>query len=153
MRAAKARRQPTRPNPVPGETNLYSSTLWLMKSGGYSVDVNVEGDHGGGTVIVPVNAVATNTLGMSRALALLSAALAILLFVGAIADCRGGCWRKSSRAGRLHRSVGNSPGTRGDGRYRSSCVAGVVGREELVGLQGAGIPTKLFTVPKTFQRG
>jgi hypothetical protein len=69
---------------VPGETNLYASTLWLMKPGGYSVDVSVEGARGGGTVIVPVNAVATNTRGMSRTMALTLVFLGLLLFVGAV---------------------------------------------------------------------
>ncbi len=66
---------------VRGETNLYSSTLWLMKPGGYSVDVSVEGARGGGTVIVPVNAIATNTRGMSHPMELILASLAVLLFV------------------------------------------------------------------------
>src|SRR5213594_4381745 len=51
---------------VRGETNLYSAALWLMKPGGYSVDVTVEGARGKGTLIVPVNAMATNTRPMSR---------------------------------------------------------------------------------------
>ena len=69
---------------VHGETNLYASTLWLMKAGGYSVDVNVAGTRGGGTVIVPVNAVATNTRGMSRTMAAILIVLAVMLFVGAV---------------------------------------------------------------------
>ena len=43
---------------VRGETNLYTAQLWLMTLGSYSVFVNVEGDQGGGRVIVPVNAMA-----------------------------------------------------------------------------------------------
>ena len=69
---------------VRGETNLYAATLWLMKSGGYGVDVNVDGTRGGGTVIVPVNAVATNTRGMSASFSLMLMALAALLFAGAV---------------------------------------------------------------------
>src|SRR5882724_8282820 len=30
---------------VPGETNLYSAALWLMKSGAYSVEISIEGAH------------------------------------------------------------------------------------------------------------
>src|SRR5277367_4647822 len=37
--------------PVRGETNLYSTTLWLMKPGGYGVEVSVEGSRGGGKVV------------------------------------------------------------------------------------------------------
>jgi hypothetical protein len=69
---------------VRGETNVYAATLWLMKSGGYSVDVNIEGARGGGTVIVPVNAVATNTRGMSTQYSLMLMALAVLLVAGAV---------------------------------------------------------------------
>lgn len=69
---------------LPGETNLYTATLWLMKSGGYGVEVNVEGTRGTGTVIVPVNAVATNTRGMSKGYSLMLMALAAMLFAGAV---------------------------------------------------------------------
>jgi len=46
---------------VRGETNLYSAQLWLMKPGAYSVDVTIEGARGKGTLVVPVNSMATNT--------------------------------------------------------------------------------------------
>ena len=32
---------------VRGESNLYSAALWFMKSGAYSVDVNIQGPCGG----------------------------------------------------------------------------------------------------------
>ena len=51
---------------VRGETNLYAAELWLMKPGAYSVDVTVEGVRGKGTLVVPVNSMATNTRPMSR---------------------------------------------------------------------------------------
>ena len=43
--------------PVKGETNLYSTELWLMDFGAYSVFVDVEGSLGQGTAIVPLNSV------------------------------------------------------------------------------------------------
>jgi len=46
---------------VPGETNLYSAALWLMKSGAYSVEINIERARDNATLVVPVNSVATNT--------------------------------------------------------------------------------------------
>src|SRR5947208_10167803 len=52
---------------VRDETNLYSAELWLMKPGAYSVDVTIEGSRGKGTLVVPVNSMATNTRPMSRA--------------------------------------------------------------------------------------
>ena len=45
--------------PVPGESNLYATTLWFMSSGAYSVNVEVSGSLGQGTVVVPVNSMAT----------------------------------------------------------------------------------------------
>jgi hypothetical protein len=67
-----------------GETNLYSAQLWLMKSGAYSVDVTVEGPRGAGTLVVPVNSVATNTRPMSRPYGAVLALLAAVLFVGGL---------------------------------------------------------------------
>jgi len=67
---------------VRGETNLYSAQLWLMKSGAYSVDVTVEGARGKGTLVVPVNSIATNTRPMSRGYGLMLQGLATILFLG-----------------------------------------------------------------------
>lgn len=50
--------------PVKGETNLFSTELWLMDFGAYSVFVDVEGSLGKGTAIVPLNSVATQRLAM-----------------------------------------------------------------------------------------
>ncbi len=69
---------------VPGETNLYSAALWLMKPGAYSVDVTIEGTRGRGALILPVNSMATNTRPMSRGYSVMLSALAVLLFVGAL---------------------------------------------------------------------
>ena len=69
---------------VRGETNLYSAELWLMKSGAYSVDVTVEGARGKGTLVVPVNSIATNTRPMSRGYGLMLLSLAAALFLGGL---------------------------------------------------------------------
>src|SRR5436190_1503446 len=69
---------------VRGETNLYSAALWLMKPGAYSVDVTIEGSRGRGTLVLPVNSVATNTRPMTRGCSIMLSALAILLFLGAL---------------------------------------------------------------------
>ncbi len=69
---------------VRGETNLYSAQLWLMKPGAYSMDVTVEGPGGKGTLIVPVNAMATNTRPMSRGYGLTLSALGLVLFLGGV---------------------------------------------------------------------
>jgi len=69
---------------VRGETNLYSAQLWLMQSGAYSVDVTIEGPRGKGTLVVPVNSVATNTRTMSRGYSMMLLALASVLFLGGL---------------------------------------------------------------------
>jgi hypothetical protein len=67
--------------PVKGETNLYSSQLWLMNSGAYSVFVNIEGAAGPGTAIVPINAIATQRLDMPRWMSAVFLAFGIFLFI------------------------------------------------------------------------
>lgn len=69
---------------VSGQTNLYSAALWLMKSGAYSVDVNVQGPRGEGTLIVPVDSIATNTRPMSRLYGIVLSILGIILFLGGL---------------------------------------------------------------------
>lgn len=70
--------------PVAGEPRLWSAQLWFMDFGSYSVHVAVEGAAGKGTVIVPVTAVATQTLGMKRGMAMGLAGLGVFLLVGAL---------------------------------------------------------------------
>ena len=67
---------------VPGEPNLYSSQLWLMESGAYSVDVSVEGKEGQGTVVVPVNSVAMSRKPMKPWFGAMLATLGGVLFIG-----------------------------------------------------------------------
>ena len=52
--------------PVKGETNLFSTELWLMNFGAYSIFVDVAGSLGSGTAIVPLNSVSTQRLEMSK---------------------------------------------------------------------------------------
>ena len=69
---------------VRGETNLYSAALWLMKPGAYSVDVTIEGSRGKGTLIVPVNSMATNTRPMSLGFGIMLSGLGIVLVLGGL---------------------------------------------------------------------
>jgi hypothetical protein len=69
---------------VRGETNLYATTLWLMESGAYSVDVSVEGARGAGRVVVPVNSIAISRRTMSPWFGAMLATLGLVLFVGAV---------------------------------------------------------------------
>lgn len=69
---------------VAGDPNLLSAQLWLMSFGAYSVQVAVTGDAGAGTVIVPVNSLATRRLGMDAPMAIGLLALGLFLFIGAV---------------------------------------------------------------------
>ena len=69
---------------VPGDSTLYSASLWLMRYGAYSVQVKVESPDGDGTTLVPINAIATRRLGLPTPLAILLGALGALLFAGAV---------------------------------------------------------------------
>ncbi len=60
---------PDEAQPVKGETNLFSTELWLMDFGAYSVFVDVEGAQGKGTAIVPLNSVAQRRLPMPKSYA------------------------------------------------------------------------------------
>ena len=68
--------------PVPGEAGLFSSSLWLMTAGSYSVRVEVLGDAGSGVVNVPVQSIAQEQLGMSAGLGAVLIGLGLFLFVG-----------------------------------------------------------------------
>src|SRR6266498_45013 len=54
--------------PVPGDSTLYSASLWLMRGGSYGVRVTVEGSGETGSVLVPVMAVATRRLELGKPL-------------------------------------------------------------------------------------
>lgn len=69
---------------VRGETNLYAATLWLMSSGAYSIEVEVSGALGKGSVGVPVNSVAMTRREMSVPMAVTLGALGAFLFFMAV---------------------------------------------------------------------
>ncbi len=75
---------PDTAKPVPGARDLYSAQLWLMEGGAYSIQVAVRGAAGSGSVIVPVNSIATRRLGFDTPLAIALLGLGAFLFVGAI---------------------------------------------------------------------
>jgi hypothetical protein len=75
---------PDSAKPVPGTRDLYSGQLWLMQGGAYSIAVAVRGTAGSGSVIVPVNSIATRRLGFDTPLAIGLLGLGAFLFVGAI---------------------------------------------------------------------
>jgi hypothetical protein len=65
-----------------GDEPFYTAQVWLMRSGAYSVYVTIEGARGTGTVVVPVNAVATGRLGLSTPLAIILVLLGVALIAG-----------------------------------------------------------------------
>ena len=69
---------------VSGDKTLFSSELWLMDFGSYSVNVDVFGEQGHGRSIVPVSSIATRKLEMSPALKGILIFLMIFLFSGGI---------------------------------------------------------------------
>jgi len=54
---ADARPRPDLANPVTGVANLYAAELWIMEQGAYAIHVEVDGAHGTGETVVPMNAV------------------------------------------------------------------------------------------------
>jgi hypothetical protein len=75
---------PDRAAPVAGDPRLFDAQLWLMERGAYSIQVDVRGASGSGTVLVPVNSVATRRLAFATPLAAGLLALGAFLLVGAL---------------------------------------------------------------------
>jgi hypothetical protein len=67
------------------DPHLFTGHLWLMSAGAWQVRVTVNGDHGDGTLSVPVPTLPQNTLAMSRALGVTIAIFALLLGAGFVA--------------------------------------------------------------------
>ncbi len=72
---------------VPGESNLYSAELWLMRKGAYGVEVTASGP-GGGSVMIPVNSVAFERKAMPVSLSIIASALGLLLGAGILGIAR-----------------------------------------------------------------
>jgi hypothetical protein len=102
--------------PVRGAPDLYAAELWLMETGAYSVFVEVSGAKGGGTAIVPVNAVATRRLPMRPFLGVLLGSLGVVLVAGIVAVVAAAA-----------REAGLPPGTRpGTRENRRSAAAAIL---------------------------
>lgn len=77
------------PAPVPatavaGDAHLFNAAVWLLRRGTYSVQVNVDGPRGAGTVAVPLQAAALARPDMPPALGTVLAILGAALFFGAV---------------------------------------------------------------------
>jgi len=73
---------PERAAPVPGDPELYAAELWFMTPSSYQMAVAVEGPSGGGSVVVPVLALATAQRAMPPWLGAVLAALGVFLTAG-----------------------------------------------------------------------
>jgi len=70
--------------PVRGQRGLYTAQLWLMSSGSYSIDVNIDGARGSGRAVVPVTNIAVKRLPMPRALGIVLFLCGLILVAGAV---------------------------------------------------------------------
>jgi len=68
--------------PVPDNPPWYRTRLWVMTAGSNSVTVNVRGDRGDGSVVVPLVAHAARRLRFNGALAIPLAAVGVVLALG-----------------------------------------------------------------------
>ncbi|HEX4122726.1 MAG TPA: hypothetical protein VH619_19090, partial [Verrucomicrobiae bacterium] len=110
---------------VPGETNMYSAQLWLMKSGAFSVFVEVIGPRGDGVAIVPLNSIATQRLVMTRGMEV------VLLIAGFFVAVL-----LISVIGAAVRDAGLPPGEEAlpINRWRGWCARGITATALVVGL-------------------
>jgi hypothetical protein len=69
----------------PGDPRLFTGHLWMMTAGAWQVRVAVSGDHGQGTLSVPVPTMPQATLAMTRALRALLFGFMLVLGAGFIA--------------------------------------------------------------------
>lgn len=114
--------------PVPGEPGLFSGELWLMARGAYGVEVAVSGGGGkpGGTLVVPVNSVATTQKPLPRWLGGVLGGLGLLLAAGVI-GVAAAAWRESMAPPGRHVSGRWLPAVAGAGIGLLLVTLGVVG--------------------------
>ncbi len=114
--------RPDQATSVAGDSSLRHGELWLMTSGSYSVHVDVSGPGGNGKFIVPFDAIAQQTLPMSRGLGTLLGGLGIVLLASGVVLA-------SSGAKQSVLAPGNNPGAR-DRRFvlvGAIVAAGILG--------------------------
>lgn len=85
---------------VPGDAHLYSAALWFMIRGAYGVEVSLEGE-GGGTLMIPVNSIATVQKPLPLWLGWVLSGLGLLLVAGLIAIVAGAVRESTLVAGAL----------------------------------------------------
>lgn len=113
--------------PAPEEAGLYRGDLWLMKSGGYSVEVKVHGEAGEGVVQIPVNSVATHQLPLPRFLAIALSGLGGLLVIGGLAIVRAAAGESTLPAGAVMDSSHRRKGLIAVTITAFLCIGGLAG--------------------------
>jgi hypothetical protein len=95
------------------DPQFYTGSLWLMVTGSWQVQIDVEGGRGPGRLSVPVPALSTRVLPMQKTIAAVLLVLGLVLCVGLV-SIAGACAREAT----LH------PGTAPDGpvRHRARLV-------------------------------
>lgn len=112
---------------VPGDSSVWSVSLWLMRQGSYGITVEVAGDLGRGTVLVPVTATATIVKPMSRSLGALIITLVGVLVVG-ILSIVGAAGREATlEGGRAPDDAHRAAASRAQRRTALIIVATVIG--------------------------
>jgi len=71
-------------HPAREDPQFYTGTLWLMASGSWKVQIDVDGGEGRGTLAVPVPALSARVLTMQRSDGLVLLPLGLLLWVGIV---------------------------------------------------------------------
>lgn len=104
---------------VKGDTNLFSTELWLMNSGAYNILVHADGVAGRGTTVVPVNSIATSRRAMPKWFGGILGVWAAGLFV-ALVSLAGAAARESVLP------PGEAPNRRRIWRGRGAMVLGAV---------------------------
>jgi len=70
--------------PAMEDPRFYTGSLWLMATGSWKVQVDVNGDRGHGTLSIPVPAVSTRVLTMQKTMGVILLPLALLLCIGVV---------------------------------------------------------------------
>ncbi len=127
--------------PVPGDAQLFSVPLWFMTPSSYSVRVNVEGDRGSGTAVVPVQAVALRRLGMQKTLGVTLAILGIFLVVLALSIVYGAA-----------KESGVPPGATSGANSKARSLYAVAGAAVILAVAATGGRFWWSSVDRDFQR-
>lgn len=69
----------------PEDPQFFTGSLWMMATGSWQVRLSVDGDHGAGTLAIPVPSVALTTRKMQRGLGALLGVIGVFLIGGVVA--------------------------------------------------------------------